>query len=295
MLRTHHHHEFEPAALAERKGAQRISVCLPARDEESTVGAIVATIVHDLVDEVALVDEVLVVDDHSGDRTAEVAADAGARVVQAGDVLAEHGTGHGKGEALWKSLYACEGDLVVWCDADVSDFQSHFVTGLLGPLLSTDVSFVKGFYDRSADGPVGGGRVTELVARPTISLLFPDLAAVVQPLSGEYAGRRSVLEQVPFVQGYGVELGLLIDLVEANGLESMAQVDLGVRNHRHRPLDELSPQALAVLHTALSRADVLAVEQTLRLVRPGQPPEALQVGERPALVDLASYRARRPA
>jgi glucosyl-3-phosphoglycerate synthase len=296
VLRTHHHHEFEPGALAARKAGQRISVCLPARDEEPTVGAIVAAIRHELVDRHGLVDEVLVVDDHSSDRTAEVAEAAGARVVQAADVLPEHGSGHGKGEAMWKSLYASEGDLVVWCDADIRDFESHFVTGLLGPLLTTDAAFVKGFYDRPTDGAVGGGRVTELVARPIISLLHPDLSSVIQPLSGEYAGRRSVLERVPFVQGYGVEMGLLLDLADQVGVECMAQVDLGVRHHRHRPLDELSPQALAVLHTALSRAGVADPQQTLRLVRPGLATKDLEVGQRPPLVDLESYRAlRRPA
>jgi glucosyl-3-phosphoglycerate synthase len=295
VLRTHHHQEFDPEALAARKAGQRISVCLPARDEEPTVGTIVAAIRADLVEHVGLVDEVLVVDDHSSDRTAQVAAEAGARVVQAAEVLPEHGAGHGKGEAMWKSLYASQGDLVVWCDADLRDFESHFVTGLLGPLLTTDAAFVKGFYDRPSEGEVGGGRVTELVARPVISLLHPELTSVIQPLSGEYAGRRSVLERVPFVQGYGVELGLLLDLADQVGVESMAQVDLGVRHHRNRPLDELSPQALAVLHTALSRAGVVDAEQSLRLVRPGLAPKDLKVGQRPPLVDLESYREKRPA
>lgn len=295
MLRTHHHQEFEPRALAERKAGQRISVCLPARNEEPTVGAIVAAITSELVTSTGLVDEVLVLDDHSTDRTAEVAAAAGARVVQAAEVLAEHGEGHGKGEAMWKSLYASDGDLVVWCDADIVDFGTHFVTGLLGPLLTTDAGFVKGFYDRRVDGGVGGGRVTELVARPTITLLFPELASVVQPLSGEYAGRRSVLEQVPFVHGYGVELGLLIDLSQRFGLESLAQVDLGVRRHRNRPLDELSPQALAVLHTALSKAGAVDTDEHLALARPGLPTAEVHVGEHPPLVELESYRTRRTA
>jgi glucosyl-3-phosphoglycerate synthase len=295
VLRTHHHQEFDPAALAARKAGQRVSVCLPARDEEPTVGAIVDTIVRELVQGAGLVDEVLVLDDHSSDRTAAVARAAGARVVQAADVLPEHGEGHGKGEAMWKSLYAAEGDLVVWCDADLTEFAAHFVTGLVGPLLTTDVAFVKGFYDRRADGPVGGGRVTELVARPAIALLFPDLASVVQPLSGEYAGRRSALEQVPFVHGYGVELGLLIDLSERFGLESLAQVDLGVRHHRNRPLDQLSPQALAVLHTALAKAGVVEDEGALPLVRPGLPTTEVKVGQHPPLVEVESYRERRSA
>jgi len=295
VLRTHHHEQFDAGDLATRKAGQRISVCLPARDEEATVGAIVATIHADLVEHVGLVDEVLVVDDHSADDTASAASAAGARVIQAAEVLAEHGEGHGKGEALWKSLFACEGDLVVWCDADIRDFGSHFVTGLLGPLLTTDAAFVKGFYDRRVDGPVGGGRVTELAARPIIAMLFPGLASVVQPLSGEYAGRRSVLEQVPFVNGYGVEMGLLIDLAELVGVEAMAQVDLGVRRHRHRTLDELGPQSLAVLHTALQRAGVTDPADVVHLVSPGRPTAQVNVSQRPPLQDLESYRNRRSA
>ena len=295
MLRTHHHDQFDPAHLAARKAGQRVSVCLPARDEEPTVGAIVATIHEELVQATGLVDEVLVVDDHSTDATAAVARAAGARVVQAADVLPEHGRGHGKGEAMWKSLYASEGDLVVWCDADVTEFRSHFVTGLLGPLLTSDATFVKGFYDRRVDGPVGGGRVTELTARPIIALLHPALASVVQPLSGEYAGRRSALEQVPFVRGYGVEMGLLIDLAQRFGVEAMAQVDLGVRHHRHRSLDDLGPQALAVLHAALRRAGVAGMDDAdlVRLVSPGRPPAEVGVGERPPLVQVPGYRQRR--
>lgn len=295
MLRTHHHEQFDPHALADRKGGQVVSVCLPARNEVATVGAIVSTIRQQLVERSGLVDEVLVVDDHSTDGTAEAAGAAGARVVQAAEVLPEHGEGHGKGEALWKSLYACEGDLVVWCDADIRDFGAHFVTGLLGPLLTTDAAFVKGFYDRRVDGPVGGGRVTELAARPVIALLHPTLASVVQPLSGEYAGRRAVLEQVPFVRGYGVEMGLLVDLAALVGVEALAQVDLGVRQHRHRSLDELGPQSLAVLHTALHRAGVVEASDVVRLVNPGRAIAEVGVGQRPPLVELESYRSRRTA
>ena len=237
-------------------------MCLPARDEQDTVGPIVATIRRRLMDELALVDELLVVDDHSSDRTAQVAADAGATILRADEILTGYGHGHGKGEALWKSLYASRGDLIAWCDADVRQFDPLFVIGLLGPLLTRpDVAFVKGFYERPvsaseaspADGPDGGpaphasssqrgGRVTELVARPVVSLLFPQLAPFVQPLAGEYAGRREVLEQLPFIEGYGVDLGLLIDIEARFGLGAMAQVDLGRRVHRNRPLDQLCPR-----------------------------------------------------
>ncbi len=296
-LRTHHASEFVVADLAATKGDTTVSVCLPARNEESTVGAIVDTIRAVLVDDVALVDEIVVVDDHSSDRTAAQATAAGARVVDAADVLAEHGRGHGKGEALWKSLYASTGDVVVWCDADVQDFDPRFVTGLLGPLLTdSSLAFVKGFYERPVDGHVrGGGRVTELVARPLLTLLFPELAGVIQPLSGEYGGRREVLEQVPFVEGYGVDIALLIDIAARFGIERLAQVDLGQRIHRNRPLDELSPMAAQVLQAALRRAAPGLVPDRAVLSPPELDAVEIAYRERPALVSVADYVARRGA
>ncbi|MBU3701781.1 MAG: glucosyl-3-phosphoglycerate synthase, partial [Acidimicrobiia bacterium] len=196
--RTHVANEFDPTALATAKGETTVSVCIPARNEEPTVGQIVERIRVDLVDGLGLVDEIVVIDDHSTDRTSAVAAAAGATVVDASAVLTEHGRGHGKGEALWKSLYASSGDLVIWVDADVRDFSTRFITGLLGPLLTDPtIGFVKGFYERPVDGQVrGGGRVTELVARPLLTMCFGELAGIVQPLSGEYGGRRTVLEQI---------------------------------------------------------------------------------------------------
>ena len=294
MIPTFHHEDFSVAQLVELKAAheQVVSVCLPARDEAATVGPIVAMIREELVAG-GLVDEVLVVDDHSTDDTAEVAAAAGARVVAVGDVLPELGPGSGKGEALYKSVAAARGDLVVWVDADITDFGTRFVIGLLGPLLTrADVSFVKGYYDRPVgDDPHGGGRVTELMARPAIATLFPHLASLMQPLSGEYAGRRSLLEQLPFVQGYGVDLGLLIDIASRHGTEVLAQVDLGTRRHRNRPLDELGPQALAVLQTALRRAGT-GHGGTATLVRPDSEPLVVTAAERPPLVEVPGYRRR---
>jgi glucosyl-3-phosphoglycerate synthase len=295
-LRLFHHRDFAAGALARAKGGRYVSVCLPARDEAATVGAIVATIRHELVDRVPLVDEVLVVDDGSVDRTATVAAEAGATVVAAADVLPGCGPGRGKGEALWKAVGAAKGDLLVFCDADVRQFGASFVTGLLGPLLAdATVGFVKGFYDRPLDGLVGeGGRVTELVARPLLSLLFPHLAPVVQPLAGEFAARREVLEQLPFVQGYGVDLALLVDVAASIGVEAVAQVDLGHRTHRNRPLGQLVPQAAAVLGAALDRAGVAThPDWSGVLTRPGQEPASVDEGERPPIVDLPEYRRRR--
>ncbi|HWC11247.1 MAG TPA: glucosyl-3-phosphoglycerate synthase, partial [Acidimicrobiales bacterium] len=274
-LRRFHHRDFLAEDLVPAKTGRFVTVCLPARDEATTIGPIVATIRRELVDRAPLVDEILVVDDGSIDGTAAVAADEGATVVAASDVLPGCGPGQGKGEALWKALGAAKGDLLAFCDADVRDFDAAFVTGLLGPLLTLpEVAFVKGFYERPLAGVVGeGGRVTELVARPVLALLFPQLAGVVQPLAGEFAGRREVLEQVPFVQGYGVDLGLLIDVSAVAGDGALAQVDLGTRTHRNRPLAELSLQAAAVLGTALGRAGVAPATEPAMLVRPGFDPQ----------------------
>ena len=291
--RRFHHREFRVDRLLERKGATTVSVCLPARNEAATVGPIVETIRAELVERVPLVDEILVIDDHSEDRTAQVAATAGARVVDASEVLTEHGSGIGKGEVLWKSVFASEGDLIVWCDADIRNFGIRFVTGVLGPLLTDpSIQFVKGFYDRPDLAGLGGGRVTELVARPLLSMHFPELCEIVQPLSGEYGGRREVLEQVPFVQGYAVDVCLLIDVAERVGLEAIAQVDLEVRHHRNRPLDELSPQAMAVAQAILHRAQPELVGTRAMLHRPLRPPTPIDVEQRPPLVGLDSYIAR---
>jgi len=293
-VRTFNHREFAVDHLVEAKGSSRISLCIPARNEAPTIGPIVAAVRRHLMRKQPLVDEIIVVDDGSTDGTPSRAAGAGATVVSAADVGPEVGPGSGKGNAMWKSLLVSSGDIVVWCDADVRNFRPCFITGLLGPLLvEDDILFCKGFYERPLDGVRGqGGRVTELVARPLISLFFPQLAMFSQPLAGEYAGRRDLLEQVPFVQGYGVDLGLLIDVVERVGLASVAQVDLGVRVHRNRSLEELGPQATAVLHTALSRAGLPARPDSLPvLTRPWREPEIVEVRERPPVAALPTHGA----
>jgi glucosyl-3-phosphoglycerate synthase len=288
-----HHRDFDPSELAALKNGSLVSVCLPARNEAATVGTIVDTIRRDLIDRVPLVDEVVVVDDHSTDATAEVAKASGARVIKAKEVLPGYGDGHGKGEALWKSLHASKGDLIVWCDADIRDFESRFVVGLLGPLLCQPaIAFVKGCYERPVTGDLGGGRVTELVARPLLSLLFPHLAGIKQPLAGEYAGRREILEKLPFVQGYGVDIGLLIDVARMVGVEAIAQVDLGTRIHRNRSLEQLSPQAMAVIQTALRRVDTSLAPTAATLIRPGHVPVEVDVAERPPLCEVPAYRPR---
>ena len=283
--------EFPAADLVERKGSTTVSVCLPARNEEATVGAIVEVVRAELIDGLGLVDELIVMDDHSSDRTAEVAADAGATVVACSDVLAHLGNQPGKGETLWKSLFASTGDVVVWCDADVANFGPHFIAGLLGPLLIDDtIGYCKGYYHRPVGADQrGGGRTTELVARPLIALLFPELGDIVQPLAGEYAGRREVLERVPFVQGYGVEMGLLIDVCRLAGYDAIAQVDLGVRVHRNRPLHELSSQATEVMQVALHRADRTLVNTAITLRRPGFGDTEITMQERPPLIEVPGY------
>ncbi|MCB0989171.1 MAG: glucosyl-3-phosphoglycerate synthase [Acidimicrobiales bacterium] len=279
---------FHAAELAAGRGTTTVSVCLPARNEEPTVGTVVASIRSQLIESVALVDEIVVVDDHSTDQTAARARAAGARVVDASTVLTDHGSGHGKGEALWKSLHESTGNVVVWVDADIVDFDPAFVVGLLGPLLTDDgIDFVKGHYHRPEYDGVGGGRVTELLARPLLSQFFPDLAEVAQPLSGEYAGRRSLLERLPFMAGYGVDVALLIDAAREVGVGRLAQVDLGVRHHRNRSLDELGPMALAVSQAILDRAGVRPPGPAI-LRRPGKTPLILSPDERPALGDLVS-------
>jgi glucosyl-3-phosphoglycerate synthase len=288
------HDEFDPATLAAVKRETTVSVCLPARDEAATIGPIVAAIRTELIERVALVDELLVVDDHSGDDTAALARAAGATVVPASEILPAHGRNPGKGEALWKSLHASSGDVVVWCDADIRNFDVRFVVGVLGPLLTrSHIGFVKGFYRRPLrDDGEGGGRVTELMARPLISALFPHLGGLVQPLAGEFGGRRHHLERVPFQQGYGVDLGLLIDLTARFGPDLVAQVDLGSRVHRNRPLRELGPQAAAILAMALRRADgELGIGDELVLRRPDGDVR-LGVGQRPPLIEVPEYRQR---
>lgn len=292
--------DFDAPGLTERKRDQglEVSVCLPARNEVATVGEIVAALRGDLMDGAGLVDEIVVVDDHSTDGTADAALHAGAVVVSVEDVLPEVGPGSGKGNALWASLFASSGDLVCWVDSDIRNFDTQFAVGLLGPLLTDPgTDFTKGFYHRPTDDGTGGGRVTELMARPVISRFFPALTRIVQPLAGEYAGRRRLLETLPFVEGWGVELGLLIDVVDRVGIGAVAQVDLGTRRHKRRPLAELGPQATAILATALRRAGVDGVDTTVEeLVRFDATHAveyvAVNVAERPPIVGIPSYRAK---
>ena len=249
---------------AKAAGGTSVAVVLPARDEEATVGAIVRAIRTALVDAAPLVDELVVLDSGSTDRTAAEAAAAGAHVVARDAVLPRLPAVPGKGEVLWRSLLATSADVIVFVDADLREFSPDVVTGLLGPLLCPPepgcggVEFVKAVYDRPLRAgetvlPAGGGRVTELVARPVLNLHWPELAGFVQPLAGEYAARRCLLERLPFPCGYGVELALLVDTLALAGLDAMAQVDLGVRHHRHQDDAALGRMAAEVWQAALAR------------------------------------------
>ncbi|WP_199433953.1 glucosyl-3-phosphoglycerate synthase [Qaidamihabitans albus] len=249
------------AGLARAKGARTVSVVLPALNEEDTVAGVVSS-VRPLLG--SLVDELVVADSGSTDGTVAAAARAGARVVRREDVLSDWATLPGKGEVLWRSLAATSGDVVVFLDSDLVDPDPAFVPALLGPLLSEpDVHLVKGFYRRplrleTAEIGTGGGRVTELLARPVLSALRPALSGLVQPLGGEYAATRELLESVPFAAGYGVEIGLLLDAEARYGIDALAQVNLGVRKHRNRSLLQLGVMARQILGTALARCGIEA-------------------------------------
>ena len=305
-MRIYDHQAFTVERLLEAKGDATVTVALPAKNEAPTIEAIIETIVGGLMGSTGLVDELIVIDDHSTDDTAALARQAGATVYPAGEILPAYGPGYGKGEALWKSLHVSTGDIVCWCDADIRNYDNRFILGPLGPLLlEPEISFTKGFYRRPLrDDGEGGGRVTELVARPLISTLFPHLGPLIQPLSGEFAGRRSVLEQVPFSRGYAVDLALLIDLAERYGIESIAQVDLGTRIHRNRPLRELGPQSAAITDMALRRAErsgrvassdvgetPVGDSRDLTLLRPTLGDATITVGDLPAMASVADPAA----
>lgn len=259
--RTSHWRDWPLGQLLETKqrAGVRVSVVIPARNEEKTVAGVVGSLAQALVSDAPLVDELVVIDSDSVDGTASAASAAGAVVYRAADIAPSLGAFPGKGEALWKSLLVTHGDLLVFVDADLTRWGPHFVTGLLGPLLADPgVLLVKGFYERvrtEADGSVSteGGRVTELVARPVLSLWWPHLAGVVQPLAGEWAARRSLIESLPIPVGYGVELATLLDTASRHGLNALAQVDLGSRAHRHQANHDLAVMAAELLAVAARR------------------------------------------
>jgi len=309
-----HHAEFaDLRRLVQLKEKQRlaISLVLPTLNEEETIGPIVRRAMREMVGRVPLLDEVVVIDSASTDRTREIAEAEGARVVQHPDILPRYGAFRGKGEALWKSLFETSGDLIVWADTDVRNWHSRMVYGTLGPLLHEPrLQYVKGYYQRPiVEGGVlkegGGGRVTELVARPLINLFFPELSGMIQPLSGEYAGRRSLLESIPFFTGYAVEIGHLIDAAERVGIEGLGQVDLERRVHRNQELEGLSRMSFVILQAVMKRLEerrrvrlFAELGSTMKLPRSGRGRLSLEVieladQERPPMIRIPEYLERR--
>lgn len=239
------------AALSAR--GMRVAVCLPALEVEDTVGPIVAAVRSRWVDETPLVSRVVVVDSASSDATARRAREAGAEVVQDHELVPEAGGLSGKGEAMWKSLAAIDEEVVVWLDADVADFDPGYVPGLVGPLLADEgIGYVKARYRRElGDDPVDGGRVTEIMARPLLNQFHPELAWLAQPLSGEAAGRRALLAGLPFLTGYAVEIGLLVEILRRHGIGAIAQSDLGSRRHEPQSTSDLGLMGSAILQGML--------------------------------------------
>jgi glucosyl-3-phosphoglycerate synthase len=311
-----HHAEFSDlrrlVQLKEKQGLT-VSLVLPTLDEEETVGPIVRRAMREMMGRVPLIDEILVIDSMSTDRTREIAEAEGARVVQHPDVLARYGSFRGKGEALWKSVYETSGDIIVWADTDVRNWHPRMVYGTLGPLLHEPrLQYVKGYYQRPivSDGVLkegGGGRVTELVARPLINLFFPELSGMIQPLAGEYAGRRTLLESIPFFTGYAVEIGHLIDAADRVGIEGLGQVDLERRVHRNQELEGLSRMSFVILQAVMKRLEerrkarlFAELGSTMKLPRSGKGRLSLEVieladQERPPMIRIPEYLERRRA
>jgi glucosyl-3-phosphoglycerate synthase len=311
---TFHASEFRDITrmieLKEKQGL-KVSVGLPALNEEKTIGLVIRRIKSALMDRAPLIDQLVVVDSDSQDRTVEIAEQLDVPVYRHSAILPELGSHTGKGEALWKSLHVLDGDIVAWIDTDIRNIQPRFVFGLVGPLLREPrVQYVKGFYQRPIrEGnkllSEGGGRVTELMARPLINLFFPELSGIIQPLSGEYAGRRTLLESLPFYTGYSVEIGLLIDILEAVGLSAIGQVDLERRIHRNQPLGNLSQMSYVILQGAIRKLEerhrielLTEVGRGMKLINQEKDRFNLEVREigdelRPPIKTIPAYQERR--
>jgi glucosyl-3-phosphoglycerate synthase len=298
-------------ALKRQQGVT-VSLALPALNEEETIGEIIATVKRALVDEAPLLDEVVLIDSQSTDRTREIAASLGIPVHIHQEILPQYGAFRGKGEALWKSLYVLSGDIIAWVDTDIKNFHPRFIYGVLGPLLREPrLMYCKGFYRRPIQmgetiAATGGGRVTELTARPLLNLFYPELSGIVQPLSGEYAVRREAAEWAPFFTGYGVETGLLIDILEQHGLSALAQVDLQQRIHRNQELIPLGRMAFAIIQVVMQRLEqrqrvqlLEPVNQSMKLIQYAEDDRfhlevrEIRDHERPAIATIPEYRRLR--
>jgi glucosyl-3-phosphoglycerate synthase len=310
---TYHADEFadlEELLRLKRRQNVTISLALPALNEADTVGNVIQTIKGPLMDEVPILDEIVLIDSNSTDETRAIAGSLGVPVYIHQETLPRYGARRGKGEALWKSLYLTRGDIILWIDTDIVNIHPRFIYGLVGPLLANPaVKFVKGFYRR----PIkvgeriqagGGGRVTELTARPLLNLFFPELSGVIQPLSGEYGGRRALLERLPFASGYGVEIGLLIDVLKNAGLSAIAQVDLQERIHHNQPIEALSKMSFEIIQTVMGKLETYEglcllddANRSLKLIRYGSGRLYLDVEEiieldRPPMIQIKEYRER---
>jgi glucosyl-3-phosphoglycerate synthase len=312
--RTYHHGRFaDLSKLVESKREQgrTISVCLPTMNVAPTVGKILRTFRTEMVERFPLIDQLCIVDSRSTDGTLDIAASEGAQIFFDDEILPGMSPASGKGEALWKSIYSLEGDIIVWVDSDIENIHPRFVYGLVGPLLEDpSIGYVKAFYERpiTSEGvtqPSGGGRVTELTVRPMLNLFYPELSGLIQPLSGEYAGRRDVLESVPFFTGYGVESGLLIDISRKYGVDALAQVDVEVRVHHNQTIDALSRMSFGILQALFRRleddgkveliTEPRTVYNIIRRADGGYSLDGVDVNivERPAMGSMEEYRRSR--
>ena len=312
--RTYHHQDFaDIGRLVEMKQRQglKISVCLPTLNTAGTVGEILRVFRGELMERRPLIDQLCIIDSRSTDGTLDIAAREGAQIFFDDEILPDMEPAAGKGEALWKSLFVLEGDIIAWVDSDIENIHPRFAYGIIGPLLADqEIGYVKAFYERPLkDGdalrPSGGGRVTELTVRPMLNLFYPDLTGLIQPLSGEYAGRKSVLDNVPFFTRYGVETGLVIDIYRRFGLWALAQTDLEVRVHDNQTIDALSKMSFGILQAILKRLEgegMIALKTEPETVynvinreTGGYVKDQLQINvvERPPMSSIAEYGERR--
>jgi glycosyltransferase involved in cell wall biosynthesis len=307
---TFHHEQFSDIGRLlefKQRAGKSISVCLPSMNEAATIGNILEVAREELMEKVPLVDQLCVVDGGSEDDTREIAAAAGAEVLGQEEILAGKYDPMGKGDALWRSIYSLRGDIIVWIDSDIINFHPRFIYGIIGPLITKPgIRFVKGFYQRPIKSEnrilsTGGGRVTELVARPLLSLFFPELGALIQPLSGEYGGDRELLEAIPFFSGYGVEIGMLMDIFSRFGMDVIGQVDLVERHHRNQPIPALGRMSFQIIQAVLirlqerdkmRRLEEYETEMTQVNYADGEyllEKVVLPVEERPPMVEIEEY------